>query len=209
MFDVGNATTMLQVLVFYPCDWNTKSASLLSSFSSLTEQFTGCGAQVVGVSTDSVASHRAWAKETQGLANFPLVADPSGTLANRFHLYDRESQECLPGVVILDSHGTQLEVVQSSLEGEELAAYTLDLAWKTKANEEFKTCDLSNYVQQIDKQLRSSRGVPTRVFRDASRSRFLKRGDRDASKARSRSQDPTRMREISRTVDRLSRGFLF
>ena len=57
---------------------------------------------------------------------------------------------------MLDSKGCQLEVVTSSLAPADLAAYCLDLAWRTAANEDFKACNLANYVQDVSAQARQS-----------------------------------------------------
>ena len=49
--------------------------------------------------------------------------------------------------------GEQLELINSSLEADDLAAFCLDLAWRAAANEDFKACNLSNYVQDFEKQV--------------------------------------------------------
>ena len=49
--------------------------------------------------------------------------------------------------------GEQLELINSSLEAEDLAAFCLDLAWRAAANEDFRACNLSNYVQDVEKQV--------------------------------------------------------
>src|SRR5262245_66587156 len=48
------------VLVFYPLDFTFVCPTELTAFSDNYEQFEGIGAELVGVSTDSVYSHRAW-----------------------------------------------------------------------------------------------------------------------------------------------------
>ena len=53
----------------------------------------------------------------------------------------------------LNHTGEQLELINSSLEAEDLAAFCLDLAWRAAANEDFKACNLSNYVQDFEKQV--------------------------------------------------------
>ena len=49
--------------------------------------------------------------------------------------------------------GEQLELINSSLEAEDPAAFCLDLAWRAAANEDFRACNLSNYVQDVEKQV--------------------------------------------------------
>jgi hypothetical protein len=69
-------------------------------------------------------------------------------------LYDEEARHYLRGVVVLDSQGRQLEVILSSLESPDLAAYCLELAWRTAANEDFKACNLSEYVKNVERTVR-------------------------------------------------------
>jgi len=48
------------VLLFYPLDFTFVCPTELTAFSDRYEDFEGLNAEVVGVSTDSVFSHRAW-----------------------------------------------------------------------------------------------------------------------------------------------------
>jgi peroxiredoxin Q/BCP len=75
------------VLYFYPRD-NTPGCTVEGKeFRELYEQFTGLDCAVIGVSTDSVESHRDFA-EKHGLP-FTLLADTSGELAGAFGVLDR------------------------------------------------------------------------------------------------------------------------
>ena len=51
----------------------------------------------------------------------------TGQLADRFSLYDKEERINMRGVVITDSKGKEMEVINTSLESEELAKYTLNI----------------------------------------------------------------------------------
>ena len=55
---------------------------------------------------------------------------------------------------VADQLGEQLELINSSLEADDLATFCLDLAWRAAANEDFKACNLSNYVQDFEKQVK-------------------------------------------------------
>src|ERR1041384_216477 len=48
------------VLLFYPLDFTFVCPTELTTFSDRYEDFEGIGADIIGVSTDSVYSHRAW-----------------------------------------------------------------------------------------------------------------------------------------------------
>jgi peroxiredoxin Q/BCP len=70
------------VLYFYPRD-NTPGCTVEGKeFRELHDQFIGLDCAVIGVSTDSIESHRSFA-EKHGLP-FPLLADTHGALANAF-----------------------------------------------------------------------------------------------------------------------------
>src|SRR5205085_9680301 len=48
------------VLLFYPLDFTFVCPTELTTFSDRYDDFEGIGADIIGVSTDSVYSHRAW-----------------------------------------------------------------------------------------------------------------------------------------------------
>ena len=79
---LDQTSCQLQVIVFYRGDWEPSSAALLSSFSSLSEQFSACQAALYGCSTDCLSSHLAWTRDFH-LA-FPLLSDRGGGLAARW-----------------------------------------------------------------------------------------------------------------------------
>ena len=68
------------VLLFYPLDFTFVCPTELTTFSDRYEDFEGIGADVLGVSTDSVYSHRAWLNTprdkggVEGL-RYPLASD--------------------------------------------------------------------------------------------------------------------------------------
>src|SRR2546423_9748772 len=68
------------VLVFYPLDFTFVCPTELTTFSDRYEDFEGIGADVIGVSTDSVFSHRAWLQTPRGQVGgadlrYPLASD--------------------------------------------------------------------------------------------------------------------------------------
>ena len=73
-------------------------------------------------------NHLHWIKAEFGSSlAFPLLSDITGQLADRFSLYDKEEGINMRGVVITDSKGKEMEVINTSLESEELAKYTLNI----------------------------------------------------------------------------------
>merc|ERR1712233_234015 len=97
-FDLSESDSKLQVVVFYPADWDPECQAILSAFSALSDQFSSCHATLFGCSTDCLSSHISWIGS--GFSpTFPLLSDPSGQLADRFGLYNVEVGECLQRTV--------------------------------------------------------------------------------------------------------------
>lgn len=86
------------VLVFYPADWTPVCTAELPAFNAELEKFAGYGAEVVGISVDSIPSHMAWQKKEIGMLSLPLASDffPHGEVASKFGIL-RDS-EPFPGI---------------------------------------------------------------------------------------------------------------
>ena len=91
------------VLYFYPKDNTRGCTAEACAFRDSYEVFRDAGAEVVGISSDSEASHRGFA-ERHGLP-FTLLSDPHGKVRKRYRV--RPSLGLLPGreTFILDRHG--------------------------------------------------------------------------------------------------------
>lgn len=77
------------ILYFYPKDDTPGCTKEAQAFRDMIEAFQQAGVAVVGVSTDSVASHQKF-KAKHGL-NFPLLADQERTLAEAFGVWVEKS----------------------------------------------------------------------------------------------------------------------
>jgi len=75
------------VLVFYPLDWSPVCTNEHACFVNDMKKFEQLDAQVLGVSVDSVWSHKAFA-EKMGLS-YPLLADfqPRGAMADKYGVF--------------------------------------------------------------------------------------------------------------------------
>ena len=119
------------VVVFYPGDWESKE--LLKAFSFLAAHFEARGVQLVGVSTDSVSSHRSWVKASRdedgwgGWLGIHLWSDPAGALASQYDLFDEEEGVCQEGVVIIDREGKVRHAMSTSLGYDETAECALEV----------------------------------------------------------------------------------
>ena len=85
------------VLAFYPLDWSPTCTTEMSGFKTDMSKFSGVGAEVVGISVDSLYSHIAWQEKAIG-GEYTLASDfwPHGDVARKFGVF-RET-EPLPGI---------------------------------------------------------------------------------------------------------------
>jgi peroxiredoxin (alkyl hydroperoxide reductase subunit C) len=98
------------VLLFYPLDFTFVCPTELTTFSDRYEDFLGIGADVIGVSTDSVHSHRAWLKTprdkggVEGL-KYPLASDITKQVARDYGVLIEEKGIALRGLFVIDPEG--------------------------------------------------------------------------------------------------------
>ena len=98
------------VVLFYPLDFTFVCPTELIHFSDRLEDFHGVGAEVVGVSTDSVHSHRAWLKtplDKNGIegVKYPIASDVGGKLARAYNILVEEANIALRGLFIINPEG--------------------------------------------------------------------------------------------------------
>jgi peroxiredoxin 2/4 len=98
------------ILLFYPLDFTFVCPTELTAFSDRIEEINGIGAEMLGVSTDSVHSHRAWINTPrdkngiEGLA-YPLISDVAGNLARQYNILVEEANIALRGLFIINPDG--------------------------------------------------------------------------------------------------------
>ena len=98
------------VLLFYPLDFTFVCPTELTAFSDRLEELNGVGAELIGVSTDSVHSHRAWIKtprDKNGIEGlkYPLASDTAGRLSRAYNILVEEANIALRGLFIIDPEG--------------------------------------------------------------------------------------------------------
>lgn len=107
------------ILLFYPLDFTFVCPTELIHFSDRLEELNGIGAEVIGVSTDSVHSHRAWLrtpKDKNGIegVSYPIASDVGGKLARQYNILVEDANIALRGLFIIDPEGVlQYSVVHS------------------------------------------------------------------------------------------------
>ena len=98
------------VLLFYPLDFTFVCPTELTAFSDRYEDFQGIGADIIGVSTDSVFSHRAWIntpRDKGGVADlkYPLAADATKTVSRDYAVLIEDRGIALRGLFVIDPEG--------------------------------------------------------------------------------------------------------
>ena len=98
------------ILLFYPLDFTFVCPTELLHFSDRLEELQGIGAEVLGISTASVHSHRAWVKtprDQNGIEGlqYPLASDVGGRLAAKYNILVEESNIALRGLFIINPEG--------------------------------------------------------------------------------------------------------
>jgi mycoredoxin-dependent peroxiredoxin len=93
------------VMIFYPLDWSPVCTNEHACFVSELKQFQTLNAQILGLSVDSVWSHKAFA-DKMGI-QYPLLADfhPRGAVADKFGIYLADKGITGRAVAIIDKGG--------------------------------------------------------------------------------------------------------
>ena len=93
------------VMVFYPLDWSPVCTNEHACFVNDLKQFEKLNAQVLGLSVDSIWSHKAFA-EKMGI-RYPLLADfqPRGAVAEKFGVYLADKGITGRAIAIIDKAG--------------------------------------------------------------------------------------------------------
>jgi peroxiredoxin len=93
------------VLMFYPLDWSPVCTNEHACMVNDMKEFEKLDAQVLGLSVDSVWSHKAFA-EKMGI-NYPLLADfqPRGAAAEKYGLFLADKGITGRAIFIIDKNG--------------------------------------------------------------------------------------------------------
>jgi NADH-dependent peroxiredoxin subunit C len=95
------------VIVFYPADFTFVCPTELGDLADNYAEFKKLGVEVYGVSTDTHFTHKAWhdTSDTIKKVQYPLVGDPTATLARNFGVLIEEEGLALRGSFIIDPSG--------------------------------------------------------------------------------------------------------
>jgi alkyl hydroperoxide reductase subunit AhpC/predicted Ser/Thr protein kinase len=103
-------------LVFYPRDFSLVCPTELTSLSQHLPEFRERGCEILGISTDDIATHDRWistplSRGGLGGLDYPLAADPNGDVSRAYGVYVEWQRSSLRALFILDPNG----VVQYSV----------------------------------------------------------------------------------------------
>lgn len=98
------------VLFFYPMDFTFVCPTEITAMSDRYEEFEDLDAEVIGVSTDTVHTHKAWIntdRKDNGLGdlNYPLAADTNHEVARNYGVLIEEEGIALRGLFIVNPEG--------------------------------------------------------------------------------------------------------
>ncbi|UUZ90632.1 peroxiredoxin [Paenibacillus sp. P25] len=98
------------VLFFYPLDFTFVCPTEITAISEAASQFKALNTEILGVSTDSIHSHRAWINtpvDQNGLGqlNFPLASDITKSVARDYGVLIEEEGIALRGLFIINPEG--------------------------------------------------------------------------------------------------------
>jgi peroxiredoxin len=96
------------VFVFYPADFTFVCPTELEDLADHYAEFQKLGVEVFGVSTDTHFAHKAWHDTSESIkkVRYPLVGDPTATLARNFDVLIEEEGLALRGSFVIDPQGT-------------------------------------------------------------------------------------------------------
>jgi len=100
------------VLFFYPADFTFICPTEVTGFSRMANEFAAEKAEILGVSVDSISSHRSWAEELGGI-NYPLLSDEEKKVSRAYGVLDEKEGVALRATFLVNPGGEVSYVVIS------------------------------------------------------------------------------------------------
>jgi peroxiredoxin (alkyl hydroperoxide reductase subunit C) len=92
------------VLFFYPADFTFICPTEVAGFNKMADEFRSERAEILGVSVDSLESHRQWAEELGGL-KYPLLSDDQKKASRAYGALDEKTGVCVRATFIINAAG--------------------------------------------------------------------------------------------------------
>ena len=120
------------VLFFYPADFTFVCPTELEDLAKRQSDFDALGCQIIGVSTDTVYSHKMWLESEELLkpVQFLLAADRNGAVSKAYGVYDEASGNASRGAFIIDPDG---KLMAYEVNAEPVGRCAAELVRKLKA----------------------------------------------------------------------------
>lgn len=98
------------IFFWYPLDFTFVCPTEITALSDRADEFREIGAEILGASTDSVHSHKAWAntpRDKNGIEGlqYPIISDMTHTVARDYGVLIEEEGIALRGLFIIDPDG--------------------------------------------------------------------------------------------------------
>ena len=103
------------VLFFYPLDFTFVCPTEIQGFNQHIQEFKKLNAEILGASTDSVYSHKAWVEHGLGKVEFPILGDTGHQVAKSFNVLLHDKGIALRGTFIIDPSGILKSAVVNDL----------------------------------------------------------------------------------------------
>lgn len=93
------------VLIFYPADHTSVCSNQLVLYNEARDLFSEYNAQLLGISTDDIATHREFANSLS--LHFPLLSDvdPLGNVANQYGVFNEADKLSERAIFVIDQQG--------------------------------------------------------------------------------------------------------
>ena len=101
------------VVFFYPADFTFVCPTELGDLADNYAEFQKMGVEIYSVSTDTHFTHKAWhdTSDTIGKIQFPMIADPTGTITRNFDVMIEEEGLADRGTFVIDPQG-KIQIVE-------------------------------------------------------------------------------------------------
>src|SRR5215468_11853516 len=93
-FSLSDCKGKWLILFFYPADFTFICPTEVAGFSKMAREFHAEDAEILGISVDSLESHRKWAEELGGV-NYPLLSDEQKIVSRAYDVLDESEGVCL------------------------------------------------------------------------------------------------------------------
>ncbi len=94
------------LLMFFVTDFSAVCPTETIAFNSEYEKFSSKGAEILGISVDTLDVHEKFVGENlNATLNFPLISDKSGAIAKKYGVYNSKKKTARRSLVMVDPEG--------------------------------------------------------------------------------------------------------